>query len=115
MKVRFEPRFNLSYQFIDDLFLEVLGEQKSQVTSQSIDLQTDFLGVENRRWVLSNPENRPVIESQQISAGLNLSNPIGLSMSIFITKKSMVLPHKVKVFKINLNLLKPMEVMTSKV
>ena len=73
--IRFEPRFNLSYQFIEDLFLEILGEQKSQVTSQSIDLQTDFLGVENRRWVLSNPENRPAIESQQISAGLNFIKP----------------------------------------
>lgn len=70
-KIRFEPRFNLSYQFIPDLFLEVLAEQKSQVSSQRIDLQTDFLGVENRRWVLSNPENRPIIESQQVSAGLN--------------------------------------------
>lgn len=68
---RFEPRFNLSYQFVPDLYIEVLAEQKSQVTSQRIDLQTDFLGVENRRWVLSNPENRPVIESQQISAGFN--------------------------------------------
>jgi hypothetical protein len=70
-----EPRFNLSYEFIDDLFLEVLGEQKSQVTSQTIDLQTDFLGVENRRWVLADPEVRPIIESQQISAGLNFIKP----------------------------------------
>jgi hypothetical protein len=66
-----EPRFNLSYQLFDDLFLELLGEQKSQVTSQIIDLQTDFLGVENRRWVLSNPNSRPLIQSQQISTGFN--------------------------------------------
>jgi hypothetical protein len=70
-----EPRFNLSYQFIDDLFLEILAEQKSQVTSQTVDLQTDFLGVENRRWVLSEPGSRPIIESQQISAGLNFIKP----------------------------------------
>jgi len=74
-ELNFEPRFNLSYQFLEDLFLEVLAEQKSQVTSQTIDLQTDFLGVENRRWVLSQPEIRPIIESQQISAGLNFIKP----------------------------------------
>lgn len=74
-KIRFEPRFNISYELFKDLFLEVLGEQKSQVTSQTIDLQTDFLGVENRRWVLSDPENRPIIESQQISAGFNFIKP----------------------------------------
>ena len=70
-KLLVEPRFNLSYQFIDNLFLEVLAEQKSQVTSQIINSQTDFLGVENRRWVLSLPDTRPVIQSDQISAGLN--------------------------------------------
>jgi hypothetical protein len=70
-----EPRFNLSYEFIEDLFLEVLAEEKSQVTSQTIDLQTDFLGVENRRWVLSDPGLRPIIQSQQFSAGLNFIKP----------------------------------------
>ena len=70
--ILFEPRFNMSYQFINDLYLEILAEQKSQVTSQIVNLQTDFLGVENRRWVLSIPENRPIIESDQISAGLSL-------------------------------------------
>lgn len=74
-KIRVEPRFNLSYELLEDFYLEILGEQKSQVTSQSIDLQTDFLGVENRRWVLSDPENRPIIESQQISTGFNFTKP----------------------------------------
>lgn len=70
-KVIAEPRFNLSYRLLDDLFFELLGERKSQVTSQIIDLQNDFLGVENRRWVLSNLDNRPIIRSQQTSAGFN--------------------------------------------
>jgi hypothetical protein len=74
-KVVIEPRFNLSYKIVDHFYLEVLGEQKSQVTSQIIDLQTDFLGVENRRWVLSNPNNRPIIQSQQVSTGLNYVKP----------------------------------------
>lgn len=84
---RFEPRFNLSYQFIEDLFLEVLAEEKSQVTSQTIDLQTDFLGVENRRWVLSQPDIRPIIESQQVSAGLNFVKPSWfLNVDLFYKK-----------------------------
>lgn len=70
-----EPRLNLSYEIFDDFFVELLAEEKSQVTSQTIDLQTDFLGVENRRWVLSIPGIRPVIESQQISTGLNFIKP----------------------------------------
>jgi len=70
-----EPRFNLSYKIVEHLYLEVLGEQKSQVTSQVIDLQTDFLGVENRRWILSSPNNRPIIQSQQVSTGLNYVKP----------------------------------------
>ncbi|PKG43340.1 TonB-dependent receptor plug domain-containing protein [Psychroflexus sp. MES1-P1E] len=74
-KVVIEPRFNLSYKIVDDVYLEVLAEQKSQVTSQVIDLQTDFLGVENRRWVLSDPNNRPIIQSQQVSTGLNYVKP----------------------------------------
>jgi len=60
---------------VDHLYLEVLAEQKSQVTSQIIDLQTDFLGVENRRWVLSSPNSRPIIQSQQVSTGLNYVKP----------------------------------------
>ncbi len=74
-KVIAEPRLNLSYRVFNDLFFELLGEQKSQVTSQIIDLQSDFLGVENRRWVLSNQETRPIIRSQQISTGFNYVKP----------------------------------------
>jgi hypothetical protein len=74
-KLVIEPRFNLSYKIVEHLYLEVLGEQKSQVTSQVIDLQTDFLGVENRRWILSSPNNRPIIQSQQVSTGLNYVKP----------------------------------------
>jgi hypothetical protein len=74
-KIVIEPRFNLSYKLFDNLFLELLAEEKSQVTSQVIDLQTDFLGVENRRWVLSNLDNRPIIQSQQISTGFNYIKP----------------------------------------
>ncbi len=66
-----EPRLSFSQRFLNYLRFEVLGEFKSQTTSQIIDLQNDFLGVEKRRWVLSNNENIPIIESKQVSAGLH--------------------------------------------
>ncbi|MBT8260269.1 MAG: TonB-dependent receptor, partial [Bacteroidia bacterium] len=37
---------------------------------QIIDLQNDFLGIEKRRWVLANNTDIPVLESRQISAGI---------------------------------------------
>lgn len=66
-----EPRISFSQKLSNDLRLEVLGEFKSQSISQIIDLQQDFLGIERRRWLNSNDENIPLIESQQISAGLH--------------------------------------------
>lgn len=64
-----EPRLQVSHQLSKAFTLEVLGEIKSQTTSQIIDFQEDFLGVENRRWVLANPGNIPIIRSKQFSTG----------------------------------------------
>ncbi|WP_034061833.1 TonB-dependent receptor plug domain-containing protein [Lacinutrix jangbogonensis] len=64
-----EPRFQLSQAFLNDFRLEISGEYKSQTTSQVIDLQNDFLGIEKRRWVLANNSNIPIIKSKQISLG----------------------------------------------
>ena len=68
-KILWEPRLSFQHQLAKYLTFEVLGELKSQTTSQIIDFQNDFLGVENRRWVLSNPESLPIIKGQQISTG----------------------------------------------
>ena len=65
-----EPRLSFSHRFLKYFTFEILGEIKSQTTSQVIDFQTDFLGVENRRWVLSKPGEIPVITSKQLSAGI---------------------------------------------
>ena len=63
--------------------MEILGEFKHQTTSQTVDLQNDFLGIENRRWVLANSNTEtinangklifpvPVLRSKQASAGLH--------------------------------------------
>lgn len=68
-----EPRLSLSHQFLDYFSLEVLGEFKHQNTSQIINFQNDFLGIEKRRWQLSNDKDIPVIRSRQASIGLTFN------------------------------------------
>jgi len=67
-----EPRLSFNYKINPGMNFKVLGEFKSQVTSQSIDLQGDFLGVENRRWILANNDNFPLIQSRQASVGFDI-------------------------------------------
>lgn len=69
-----EPR--LSYkQLLGDLFIwDVLGEMKHQASTQTIDFQNDFLGIENRRWIASNNKDVPIIKSKQLSTGFTYKN-----------------------------------------
>ncbi len=65
-----EPRLNINYKISSVLGITGKYEQKSQYTSQVIDFLDDFLGIENRRWVIT--DNRiPLIKSRQISGGIN--------------------------------------------
>ncbi|MEO1031143.1 MAG: TonB-dependent receptor plug domain-containing protein [Bacteroidota bacterium] len=66
-----EPRLSFYHKFLDYFSLEVLGEFKHQNTSQVINFQNDFLGIEKRRWQLSNDSDIPVIRSRQASMGLS--------------------------------------------
>ncbi|RAV30784.1 TonB-dependent receptor [Sinomicrobium soli] len=66
-----EPRLSIRQKIYGGLALEAQGEMRSQVTNQVIDLQRDFLGVEKRRWILSNDDDLPVTRSKQASAGLH--------------------------------------------
>jgi len=66
-----EPRFSFNQQFLKNFTVEVLGEMKHQTSTQVIDFQEDFLGVENRRWVLANNSDIPIIKSKQASVGIN--------------------------------------------
>jgi hypothetical protein len=72
-EVLLEPRLSINYRFLKYFSIDVAGELKSQTTSQIIDLQNDFLGVENRRWVLSRENEIPILKGQQLSAGINYS------------------------------------------
>lgn len=70
---RLEPRLSYNQKIFKHLSLEVLGELKHQVTSQVINFQTDFLGIEKRRWQLANNDDIPLIKSKQASVGLHYS------------------------------------------
>jgi hypothetical protein len=69
-KVLIEPRFTVHHKLGNGFSAEILGEFKSQSTTQRIDFDSDFLGVEKRRWVLADNDGVPLIQSKQISAGL---------------------------------------------
>jgi hypothetical protein len=67
--------------------VEALAEKKSQYTTQLIDFQTDFLGIEKRRWVLSNDESVPLLKSQQFSLGLQYNrNNFLVSLESYLKK-----------------------------
>lgn len=72
-KTYLEPRLQLNHKINSKLNLEVLGELKSQSVSQIIDLQKDFLGIEKRRWIVSNDSIIPVQKSIQTSIGLTFN------------------------------------------
>ncbi|WP_309608615.1 TonB-dependent receptor [Flavobacterium sp.] len=73
-KILIEPRLVLNQNILENLNLEILGELKSQSISQVIDLQQDFLGIEKRRWTLSNNTSIPIQKSSQISVGFTFKN-----------------------------------------
>lgn len=80
-----EPRIALSHKLNNAFRLEFLAEFKSQTISQTIDLQDDFLGIEKRRWILSDNEEIPIIESKQASIGVSYNkNKLLLSAEAFV-------------------------------
>lgn len=66
-----EPRLNLNFRLTNHIRGEVLGEFKSQTTNQIIDLEQNFLGIEKRRWILSDGNTLPITKSKQGSLGIN--------------------------------------------
>lgn len=70
-KQLWEPRFSFNQILGKYAAMEILGEFKHQSTSQVINFQNDFLGLEKRRWQLANNQSIPIITSKQMSLGLN--------------------------------------------
>ncbi len=94
-----EPRLSFSQRFLHHFRFEVLGEFKSQTTTQIINLQNDFLGIENRRWLLANNKKEvetinnkniypvPVTKSKQASIGIHYNkNKLLISAEGYIKK-----------------------------
>ncbi|HPF11368.1 MAG TPA: TonB-dependent receptor [Flavobacteriaceae bacterium] len=69
-KILLEPRVHWYQEITNGWGVELLGELKSQTLTQRIDLQSDFLGIEKRRWVLADENSIPIKMSQQASLGV---------------------------------------------
>ena len=69
-KMIIEPRLNIRQQISDLLALKIEGEFKNQTSTQIIDFEDDFLGVEKRRWVLVDNKAIPIATSKQASFGI---------------------------------------------
>src|SRR5690606_27431277 len=69
-----EPRLSLNQKLSDAFSLKLQGEFKHQATTQFVDLNEDFLGVESRRWVVSDDETIPLLKSRQVSVGVDYKN-----------------------------------------
>ncbi len=69
-----EPRLQVCYTPNVVWQIELLAEQKSQSASQVVELQGDFLGIEKRRWILSDDKDIPVQRSRQASVGVTFKD-----------------------------------------
>ena len=70
-KILIEPRLSIKYALNNALNLQTLAEFKSQGINQIIDLEQNFLGIEKRRWIVSDGDALPLTQSKQGSLGLN--------------------------------------------
>ncbi len=66
-----EPRLSFNYAITRELKIQALGEFKSQAINQIIDLEQNFLGIEKRRWIVSDGKSLPITKSKQGSLGIN--------------------------------------------
>jgi hypothetical protein len=69
-KLLLEPRLNVRQKLSNQFALKLEGEFKNQSATQIVDFQDDFLGIENRRWILANEQNIPISTSKQGSFGI---------------------------------------------
>jgi hypothetical protein len=73
-KLIIEPRLSLRKAIGNHIQIEALGEFKHQNTSQIVNFQNDFLGIEKRRWQLTDNDSIPIIQSKQASVGIMYKN-----------------------------------------
>ncbi len=83
-KLLFEPRINIRQKLSKQFSLKLEAEFKNQSTTQIVDFEDDFLGVEKRRWVLVNNKNIPIATSKQSSFGVEFNqNKLNIELSGF--------------------------------
>ncbi|MEN3322922.1 carboxypeptidase-like regulatory domain-containing protein [Mariniflexile soesokkakense] len=68
-----EPRLNVRQKISNQFAVKLEGEFKNQSATQIVDFQDDFLGVENRRWILANEQTIPISTSKQGSFGIDFN------------------------------------------
>jgi hypothetical protein len=79
-----EPRINIRQKLSNQFALKLEGEFKNQSTTQIVDFEDDFLGVEKRRWVLVTNEEIPIATSKQGSFGLEFNqNKLNVELTGF--------------------------------
>ncbi len=69
-QVKFEPRLVINKNIAKNLIFQVTGEIKNQIISQIDETILSDLSLENRLWRLANEKEFPIINSNQVSAGL---------------------------------------------
>ena len=73
-KLIVEPRISIRKSIGEHFEIEAQGEFKHQSTSQIVNFQNDFLGIEKRRWQLTDNDSIPVLQSKQASFGILYKN-----------------------------------------
>ncbi len=68
--IRIEPFANFQWQLDEVFSIAASAETKSQTTTQIIDRQDDFLGIEQRRWTLADEDNNPIVRAKKVAAGV---------------------------------------------
>ncbi|KQX04580.1 hypothetical protein ASC72_22620 [Flavobacterium sp. Root420] len=72
-KLLIEPRLNVRQKLSEQFALKLEGEFKNQSTTQIVDFEDDFLGVEKRHWVLVTNKDLPIATSKQGSFGVEFN------------------------------------------
>jgi hypothetical protein len=72
-KLLVEPRINIRQKLSSQFALKLEGEFKNQSSTQIVDFEDDFLGVEKRRWVLVTDKDIPIARSKQGSVGVEFN------------------------------------------
>lgn len=86
-KLKFEPRILIYKNIFDKIKIQLTGEIKNQVISQIDETILSDLSLENKLWRLANEETFPIINSNQISAGVIYKNA-GWSLDLDFYKKN---------------------------